>query len=244
MKRRLAITAMLAMAAHAFAADEAPPQVPCGDTPPVPAYGSVNSPDPVTWTNLEWSPPACLGWPPGRYRFVAAIAGTMRASESDLKRRLGAMSTLRGTRYWSVTENGWRELIKDSAALETADGPRRADFAPEEIRAGAVLHFVEEDNRSSEPVVYRMHVIEASAGRIVVETQNVTRVEANMITLYPPGSLRAANLLTRLDATTWGLYAISASTSQASRLVALGRESHANRARALFSHYAGEQPKH
>jgi len=88
-----------------------------------------------------------------------------------------------------------------------------------------------------------MHVIEASAERIVVETQNATRVEANMLTLYPPGSLRAAYLLTRLDAATWGLYAISASTSQASRLVALGRESHANRARALFSHYAGEELK-
>jgi hypothetical protein len=101
-----------------------------------------------------------------------------------------------------------------------------------------VLHFVEEDNRSSTPVVYRMRVIEASANRIVAETENATPVEANMITLYPPGSLRAAYFLTKLDAATWGLYALSASTSRASRLVSIARESHTNRARALFAHYA------
>jgi hypothetical protein len=237
----VAITALLAMAAHSYAADEAEPQVPCGNRVPVPAYASAGSPEPVTWTNLEWNPPSCLGWAKGRYRFVAAIAGSIHADDTQLKRRLGAISTLRGVRYWSVTENAWRELIKDSSALSSAEGPRRADFAPEEIRSGAVLHFVEEDNRSSSPVAYRMHVVEASADRILVETENATPVEANMITLYPPGALRAAYFLTKLDATTWGLYAVSASTSQASRLVSLARESHANRARALFAHYAGTQ---
>ena len=240
MKRRrlAAITALLTMGAHALAADEPAPQVPCGDAAPSPAYANAGAPEPRTWTNLDWNPPSCLGWAKGRYRFVAAIAGSIRADDIELRRRLGAISTLRGTRYWSVTENGWRELIKDSSALASAEGPSRADFTPDEIRTGAVLHFVEQDNRSSSPVVYRMDVIEASAGRIVVETQNTTPVEANLITLYPPGALRAAYLLTKVDAATWGLYAVSASTSQASRLVALGRESHANRARALFAHYA------
>jgi hypothetical protein len=233
--------ALLAAVTRAFAADEAAPQVPCADVAPVPAYASAVNPEPQTWANLDWNPPACLGWPGGRYRFVGAIAGSVRANAAELRQRLGAVSTLRGVRYWSVTENGWRELIKDSSALASADGPRRADFSREEIHAGAVLYFVEEDNRSSTPVVYRLHVMEASANRIVAETENVSPVESNMITLYPPGALKAAYLLTKLDSATWGLYAISASTSQASRLVSLARESHANRARALFAHYTGHE---
>lgn len=219
---------------------EGAPQVPCDGNPPMPPYLRAEAPEPRTWTSLQWQPPACLGWPADRYRFVAAMAGMLPAtSDAALRRRLGAVSTLRGLRYWSVTESGWRDLIKDSSALASAQGPRRGDFTPEEMHSGAILHFVEEDNRSSSPVVYRLRVVESSAERIVVDTENVSPVESNMITLYPPGALRAAYILTKLDEREWGLYAVSASTSKASRLVSLAGESHANRARALFAHYAG-----
>jgi len=41
-------------------------------------------------------------------------------------------------------------------------------------------------------VIHRMRVLEADAGRIVIETQNVSPVRAFLVTLFPPGSLRAA----------------------------------------------------
>jgi hypothetical protein len=155
---------------------------------------------------------------------------------------LAAISTSKGLRYWSVTESAWRVLIKDAAALSAANGVRREDFAADDIRKGAVLHFVEEDNRSSTPVVYRMQVLEATPDRIVVETQNVTPIESFMITLFPPGSLRAAYFMTRLEGTSWGFYAVSASTGAASAMVRLAKASYINRARALYGHFAGFAP--
>jgi hypothetical protein len=138
-----------------------------------------------------------------------------------------------------VTEGAWRVLIKDAAALSAPGGARREDFAADEIRAGAMLHYVEEDNRSSAPVAYRMHVLEATPNRIVVETQNVTPIKSFLLTLFPPGSLRAAYVMTRLDGNSWGLYALSASSSEASEMVSFAKSSYINRARALYGHFAG-----
>jgi hypothetical protein len=125
---------------------------------------------------------------------------------------------MKGLRYFSVTEGAIRELIKDSAALSNPEGGKREDFATGDIRAGAVLYFVEEDNRSSEPVTYRMRILEATADRIVADTENVTPVKA-FVTLFPPGAFRAAYVMTRIDARSWGLYAISAASDKASGMV-------------------------
>jgi hypothetical protein len=171
---------------------------------------------------------------------VIAAAGRIDdAGDEELRRRLGAISAMKGLRYWSVTENGIRVLIKDAAALSGPEGGKRDDFTAADIRAGAVLHFVEEDNRSSEPVTYRMRVLDATAERIVVDTENVTPIKS-FVTLFPPGAFRAAYLMTRIDARAWGLYAISAATDHASGMVSLGKESYANRARALFGYFAGK----
>jgi len=157
---------------------------------------------------------------------VIAAAGRVDASgDVELRRRLGAISTMKGLRYWSVSEGGMRELVKDAAALSGAEGGRRDDFAPGDIRAGAVLYFLEEDNRSSEPVTYRMRVLEATPDRIVAETENVTPIKA-FVTLFPPGAFRAAYFMTRVDARTWSLYAVSAATDRATKYW-MNRPSHA-----------------
>jgi hypothetical protein len=46
--------------------------------------------------------------------------------------------------------------------------------------------------------------------------------------------------MTRIDARSWGLYAISAASDKASGMVSLGKESYANRARALYGYFAGK----
>jgi len=243
---RIAVAAIVFLGpTSADAAGATLPRPPCGDDDPVPAYGEANDPAIESWSKVEWAAPACLAWSGSRYRFVIAIAGRIEASDATaLRSRLGAISTSRGLLYWSVTEGAWRALIKDAAALSSARGGRRGDFAPAELREGATLHFVEEDNRSEEPVTYAMHVLESKPGRIVVETENVTPIKALLATVFPPGTLRTAYIMTRIDSHTWGFYEISAATERASGLVSLGRTSYENRARAFFAHFAGVAVAH
>lgn len=239
--RRAAAVIVLLAAASVHAQEPETPQPPCESRAPVPSYANAGEAAAMqTWTELQWQPPTCVGWPGGRYRFVIAMAGRIEAADDvALRRRIGAISGSRGLRYWSVTDNASRVLIKDAAALSAPNGARREDFTADEIRAGAVLHFVEEDNRSSTPVRYRMLVLEATRDRIVVETENLTPVESFLITLFPAGSLRAAYIMSRLDKSTWGFHAISASTSEANPVVKLAKASYINRARALYGHFAG-----
>lgn len=236
-----AAAALLLLASTAVcAAGATVPRPPCGDGAPIPPYGEPNDPAIESWSKIQWTAPACLAWRDSRYRFVIAIAGRIEAPDAAaVLRRLGAISTTRGMQYWSVTEGAWRVLIKDAAALSSAKGDRRDDFAPADLREGATVHFVEQDNRSDEPVTYAMHVLESKPGRIVVETENITPVKALLTTPFPPGTLKTAYIATRIDARTWGFYVISAATERASGLVSMARSSYENRAKALFAHFAG-----
>lgn len=241
--RRAAAALVLLGSTGAYAAGAALPRPPCGESDPVPAYGEASDPAIESWSKLEWAAPECLGWNDSRYRFVIAVAGRIEASDAaSVRSRLGAVSTTRGLLYWSVTENAWRVLIKDAAALSGAQGGPRDDFAPDELREGATLYFVEKDNRSEEPVTYAMHVLESKPNRIQVETENVTPIKALLVTVFPPGTLRTAYIVTRIDSHTWGLYEISAATERASGLVSLGKTSYENRARAFFAHFARTSP--
>ena len=94
-----------------------------------------------------WSPSlgACIR-PVGRMRLLA---------------RFGAVSRLRGVRYWSVTDQAWKTLIHDAFAVTDAAGTtRRDDFRPNELQPGVSLYSAERDGRSSGMVIYRMRVIE------------------------------------------------------------------------------------
>ena len=238
--RLVACIVGLLAATSTFAADEAMPRPPCGDGDPIPAYGEATEPRIESWSRLEWAAPPCLAWADSRYKFVIAIAGRIEAPDATaILGRLGAISTSRGLQYWSVTESAWRVLIKDAAALSGAQGERREDFAPAELYEGATLRFVEQDNRSDEPVTYAMRVLESKPGRVLVESENITPIKAFLATLFPPRTLRTAYILTRIDAHAWGFYVISAATERASGLVSIARPSYENRARALFAHFAG-----
>ena len=235
-----AAAAVLLASAATYAASATLPRPPCGDGDPVPEYGHATDPTIESWSKLEWTAPDCLAWKDSRYKFVIATAGRIEASDAAAVRsRMGAISTTRGLLYWSVTEGAWRVLIKDASALSSANGERRADFDAAELREDATLHFVEQDNRSDEPVVYAMHVLESKPGRIVVETENVTPIKAMFTTPFPPGTLKTAYIAKRLDSHMWGLYVISAATDRASGLVSLAKSSYENRAKALFAHFAG-----
>lgn len=231
--------AFAVMQAGAQTTDAVAPVPPCG-TDPVPAYGAAGLPVSLTWTDLDWQPPACLGGWPSRFKFVIALAGHVTIADGTVVlARLGAISKMRGLQYYSVTEGASRELIKDASALGENDPQRRrGDFTAEEMASGAGLLFLEEDNRSAHPVIYRMRVTHSDRDRVVVETENVSPVKSFLVTLFPPGSFRATYIFTRFQGSDWGLYVVSASTDDASNLVKLAKASYVNRAQALFQHLA------
>ena len=137
------------------------PRAPCGGKPPFPDYAAPGaSPNVKVWTSaalgLPWTSPGCTGWNAKSEGVLTAVAGAFRfaGSADDLLARFGAISTLTGLDYWSVTEGGRRTLIRDASAL---DGPasehERADFSAAELKQGRDLYFTQSDNRSSGEVV-------------------------------------------------------------------------------------------
>src|SRR5262249_36666406 len=131
------------------------PQPPCG-VDASPPYPGVDDP-PVTrfWDRSEdgrdWTPPACTGWTTRGFSTLAVIVARFRnpSGTDSLRRRLCAISDLKGTRYWSTTHNQWQTLIVDAYATT---GPpayaRRKDFSPDDIVEGASLYFRQADNLS------------------------------------------------------------------------------------------------
>ena len=229
-------------AGYAPVPGDAEPRLPCSGQSPLPAFAmEPRAPNVRVWSGWAWGAD-CLAWPPERFKFIIAVGGTFAHAEdsSKLLARLGAISGMRGLRYWSVTDSDWRVLVKDAWATDGPDAlQRRADFRADEMTAGSDRYFVEEDNRSSDPITYRMRVLDASPDRVAVELQNLTPVRYFGFVMLPPGSLRAAYFMQRLDSETWGFYEIFASGEQASALVELGKASYTNRARALYAHFTG-----
>ena len=219
------------------------PHVPCNGDSPVPPYAAPGQPpNAQTWRKIEFPPNPCLAWS-GRFKLVVALGGAVsNAGDANaLLARFGAISSMRGMEYFSVTENARRVLLKDAWAVTGPDArERRADFRPDEMKPGADLYFVEVDNRSSEPVTYRMRVLAANDQSLTVETENREAISAMGLKLIPPGALRATYFLGRVDARTWSLYGISATSDAASGLVSLGEASYVNRAKALYEYFSGK----
>jgi hypothetical protein len=199
------------------------------------------------WTSAElgsWTPPACTGFTAKGDGVLVAVAGSFpfAGSAGALLARFGAVSALKGLKYWSVTEVGWRTLITKATALE---GPKvdrpRPDFTLAEMRSGADLYFAQSENRAGGDVVYRMRVLYFGRDRFVVGIDNVSPVSRYLITLFNPGDLISVHFLERRGAGVWGYYGLAwAGDSLVSRL-AVPQASYVNRALALYRHFLGEE---
>ncbi len=218
------------------------PQPPCGH-PPQPSYAkNGEQPNFQVWgkTGLaSWTPPPCTGWTDAAGNLLVALAGTFShaGSTDELLNRFGAVSAMRGIRYWSVTDKEWRVLVTEAAALRGPDSKdRRPDFAAPEMRVGLDLFFAQHDSRSTGEVVYRMRVREAGADRLVLELENVSPVHAFIATIFGPGGMKFLYFLDRGAGGSWGFYAfLSANSSFAEGNSA----SFVNRAAAFYRHFTG-----
>ncbi len=230
-------------AAPAGAADG--PVAPCGSggPEPVPTFG--NPPNARNWhpgdIAAAWSPSPCTAWAAQRFTVLTALAGSFKFSGTaeDLLARFGALSAWRGIQYWSVTDGRWDTLIIDAAAL---DGPsprqRRSDFTLPELKSGVDLYFLQQDNRSSDAVIYRMKVEAIDTNRLVITMENVSSVSVFIFTVFDAGDLKSTYIFERLSLATWGYYSISGAREGAA-FIGNHDASYLNRALAIYRHLVG-----
>ena len=221
------------------------PQPPCGNDP-VPAYPALGEPANVTsWSGgdlgRDWIPPACTGW--NARGFTTLVTTVARfpysAGAEGLLRHIGAISELAGVRYWSTTHKRWQTLIVDAYALSGQQASqRRSDFAPDEMKPGAILYFEQADNLSGK-AIYRMHIAEASADRLVIDIENVTSLRYLYLTVIPAGETQSIYFLDRESDTVWRFYGIVRIGKNANRTIAGNEASSINRAVAFYRHLVG-----
>jgi len=156
-----------------------------------------------------------------------------------LLRHIGAISELAGIRYWSTTHQAWQTFIVDAHTLTGSKGnQRRKDFAADEMREGQVLYFEQADNISGK-AIYRMHIAEATAVRIVFDVENISTIRKLLVTLFHPGEMQSVYFLDRESENLWRYYSIVRTGKGASSLTAGHDASSINRAVAYYRHFAG-----
>jgi hypothetical protein len=223
------------------------PQRPCGSAL-APAYPPPGEPPIVkVWHDEDlrrsgWEPPHCAGWTPSSHsNLVLAMAGSFRfdGSADELVERMGAISTLRGVRFWSVTDRIWRPLVIDASALSRLDPRnRRSDFLAAEMTAGSELYYWEKHRRAGN-IVYRMTVLERSPARTVVTTENLSPVRFLLLTLFEPGALQSVACIELVSPGVWGVYLLTRAGQGVSALAVGHDASYVNRAAAIYRHLAG-----
>ena len=234
------LSAMLVCQARGYS--QLGPQPPCGKEPVPPYPGLNDSAIAKSWSRSEfgrdWKPPACTGWAAmGFTTLVTTVARFHQTSGAeDLLRHIGAISELAGMRYWSTTYKRWQTLIVDAYALTGLQpSQRREDFMPEEMKEGKVLYYVQVDNLSGQ-ATYRMHIVEASADRLVFDVENVSTMHYLFITLFQPGEMQSIYFLDRESENVWRYYSIVRTGKNANRLITGNESSAVNRAVAFYRH--------
>ena len=246
MKRLLPIALIVVALAGTAVAAEMGVVPPCGATP-VPDYAAVDAQPAIkviSDTELAaWRPAPCVVWTAKEDGVLVALAGRFHfnGTTDELLKRFGAISSLKGLQYWSVTDGGWRTLIASASALDAPDfGHSRADFTLTEMKSGHDLYFAQQDNRTSEEVVYRMKVRDLAADRFVVAVENVTPVRSFMLTLFDPDDLQSVHFVERESPGLYRFYGLAFAGESLPSSLALPEASYVNRALALYGHLTGK----
>jgi hypothetical protein len=221
------------------------PQPPCGINA-FPPYPGVDDP-PTTrfWEGSDlgrdWLPPACTGWTTRGFATLVVTVGRFHNSPGfdGVRRRLGAISDLKGIPYWSTTHKQWQTLIDDAYATTVPPAyQRRKDFSPDEIVEGASLYFRQSDNLSG-PATYRLRILSAPPNRLVFNIENVTTMRYLLVPMFHPGEMQSVHFIERESQQIWRYYSIARTGVSANPLAAGHEASSVNRAVAFFRYLAG-----
>jgi hypothetical protein len=85
------------------------------------------------------------------------------------------------------------------------------------MQEGKLLYFEQADNLSG-TALYRMHIGEVSADRLVFDIENVSIMRYFFLTLYHPGEMQSIYFLDRESDGVWRYYGIARIGRNASRL--------------------------
>jgi len=241
----LALSAFLILIWPGLARSETDPIAPCGADEPSSNPNFAEPPNARIWRAGEiasdWAPAGCIGWAANSFTVLTAIAGYFQfdGSIDDLLARFGALSRWRGIIYWSVTDGRWDTLITDAAALDLSNHQeRRSDFTLSELKSGADLYFVQKDNRSSQPVIYRMRITAIEPNRLIVTIGNVSAVTLFVFTLFDPGDLESTYIFKKVSPTSWSFYSLSGVRERAA-VIGNHEASYLSRAAAIYRHLIG-----
>lgn len=240
MKHCLLLTLLFPIACLAA---EATPRAPC-DSEPVPAYAAVGA-LPAVAARLPKNDTArviapCAADLSETFDAVVVLSGrfAFKGDANQLLERLGAISKLRGLRYWSITERSWEVLIPKAHALEKTDKgyAPRGDFSAAEMKGGHEVFYAQSDNRSKRELIYRLRVT-ATPDRIVAQARNITGFNVFLASVAP-GDLRTVQFLLRRGNDTWDYYLVSAVKKA---VIGTNEASLINRAHVLYGHASGQQ---
>jgi urease beta subunit len=226
-------------------AEGLPLQPPCGVLPE-PAYGVPGVPPAFSIWNearlrqIGWRAPDCLKWGAGRTRLAVALAGEFPFSGSldQLLEHAGKISAHKSIRYWSTTDKAWRNLVSDAGIV---DGPEsrtiRPDLTAADLKVGSSFHYFEVGR--SGRAIHRLTVLERTADRFVLASENVTPIRGILTTAFEPGALQSVTFVDRRGPAIWGYYQVIRATDGASSMALGAESSYVNRLAALFRDMAG-----
>ncbi len=179
-----------------------------------PKYGALNAAPTVgVWrsTTLEFGR-ACPTVLNGPAKLVIALSSRFdhAGTVEDLAARIGAVSALKGLKYWSVTDRGWRVLISQSNALnDLAKRRQRTDFTAREVLSGKALFMVQRDTRSTGRNIYAIQATSAKGRQLAVSIVNLTDIRFLFETLFERQALVSVHFFTQLRGNEWGYYSLT-----------------------------------
>jgi hypothetical protein len=234
---------MLLFQPHCYA--QSGPQPPCGHEPVPPYPGLDDSAIVKSWSKpdfgRDWKPPACTGWAASGFTTLVTTVARFRHTSGveGLLRHIGAISELAGMRYWSTTHKQWQTLIVEAHAMAGLQASqRRGDFTPDEIKESQVFYFEQVDNLSGK-AIYRMHIAEVLADRLVFDVENVSTLRFLLIPILHPGDMESIYFLDRESENVWRYYSMVRVGKNANRLAAGNESSAVNRAVAFYRYLVG-----
>jgi hypothetical protein len=237
--------------APAIALSDSGPTPPCDATisTPYPPFG--DPPNVRAWNVRDlpkaWNAAPCARWATERFTILTALSAEFDfdGDADQLLARFAAISAWRSMKYWSPGDGEFLTLITDSAAVDSSDGERRRrDFSLDEMKSGKDLYFIQDDNRSSGDVTYRMRMIENKPDRLVVTIENVSTVRVVLLPIFEPGGIRTIYIFQKLEKARWGYYSLLSAKDGGLGLIEGHEDSFTSRASAFFHYLAGLPDDH
>lgn len=223
------------------------PRPPCQSDNPEPDFAAPGPhPRIEVWFEGElpdgWSLPSCLDWEQQATDVLIVTAGRFAepGGIDAVAARIASVSSFTRMLYWSASRQVWRPLVNEAFALS---GPheeqRRRDFSSDELKAGTLLHFWQDENSPADSLVYRLRVRDRTQDRLILTLENAHAINFMLMPLFEPGAYQSIIYVTRENGQLWRYYSLQRAAIGVSVSTREHRSSYINRAAALFRYVAG-----